>query len=96
MSMVTRYGSTRMRRRLGKNALPDVPVDNMGYTKIIITGPENNWYFECSWDTKKLLVRCPDFRGCNVHKQGVRIRDSIMCPAVYHVLFQDVLNKGFH
>ena len=25
-----------------------------------------------------LLVRCPDFRGCNVHKQGVW--DSHMCP----------------
>ena len=25
-----------------------------------------------------LLVRCPDFRGCNVHKQGVW--DSQMCP----------------
>ena len=24
------------------------------------------------------LVRCPDFRGCNVHKQGVW--DSQMCP----------------
>ena len=25
-----------------------------------------------------LLVRCPDFRGCNVHKQGVW--DGQMCP----------------
>ena len=25
-----------------------------------------------------LLVRCPDFRGCNVHKQSVW--DSKMCP----------------
>ena len=25
-----------------------------------------------------LLVRCPDFRGCNVHKQCVW--DSQMCP----------------
>ena len=25
-----------------------------------------------------LLVRCPDFRGCNVYKQGVW--DSQMCP----------------
>ena len=25
-----------------------------------------------------LLVRCPDFRECNVHKQGVW--DSQMCP----------------
>ena len=39
-----------------------------------------------------LLVRCPDFRGCNVHKQGVW--DSKMCPVSS---LQGVLNKrGFH
>ena len=37
-----------------------------------------------------ILVRCPDFRGCNVHKQGVR--DSLMCPVYLKVsLFQGVL-----
>ena len=34
-----------------------------------------------------LLVRCPDFRGRNVHKQGVW--DSQMCP-----VYRGVLNSG--
>ena len=34
-----------------------------------------------------LLVRCPDFRVCNVHKQGVW--DSQMCP-----VYRDVLISG--
>ena len=35
-----------------------------------------------------LLVRCPDFRGCNVHKQGVW--DSQMCPVYRGVLISGV------
>ena len=35
-----------------------------------------------------LLVRCPDFRGCNVHKQGVW--DSQMCPVYQGVLISGV------
>ena len=35
-----------------------------------------------------LLVRCPDFRDCNVHKRGV-IWDSLMCP-----VYQSVLISG--
>ena len=34
-----------------------------------------------------LLVRCSDFRGCNVHKQGVW--DSKVCP-----VYQGVLISG--
>ena len=33
-------------------------------------------------------VRCPDFRGCNVHKQGVW--DSQMCPVYQGVLISGV------
>ena len=36
-----------------------------------------------------LLVRCPDFRGCNVHKQGVW--DSQMCPVYRGVLISGVV-----
>ena len=35
-----------------------------------------------------LLVRCLDFRGCNVHKQGVW--DSQMCPVYRGVLISGV------
>ena len=35
-----------------------------------------------------LLVRCPDFRGCNVHKQGVW--DSQRCPVYRGVLISGV------
>ena len=35
-----------------------------------------------------LLVRCPDFRGCNVHKVGVW--DSQMCPVYRGVLISGV------
>ena len=35
-----------------------------------------------------LLVRCPDFRGCNVHKQGVW--DSQRCPVYQGVLISGV------
>ena len=35
-----------------------------------------------------LLVRCPDVRGCNVHKQG--IWDSQMCPVYRGVLISGV------
>ena len=35
-----------------------------------------------------LLVRCPDFRGCNVHKQGVW--DSQRCPEYRGVLISGV------
>ena len=35
-----------------------------------------------------LLVRCPDFRGCNVDKQGVW--DSQMCPVYRGVLISGV------
>ena len=34
------------------------------------------------------LVRCPDFRGCNVHKQGVW--DSQMCPVYRGALVSGV------
>ena len=35
------------------------------------------------------LVRCPDFRGCNVHKQSVW--DSEMCPVYRGVLISGVV-----
>ena len=37
-----------------------------------------------------LLVRCLDFRGCDVHKQGVW--DSQMCPVYRDVLIQGVMS----
>ena len=43
-------------------------------------------------DILALLVRCPDFRGCSVHKLGVW--DSQMCPVYWSVLIQDILNEG--
>ena len=39
-------------------------------------------------EEKMLLVRCTDFRGCNVHKQGVW--DSQMCPVYQGVLISEV------
>ena len=36
-----------------------------------------------------LIVRCPDFRGCNVHKQGVLFIEGVL-------ISEGVLNERFH
>ena len=41
-----------------------------------------------------LLVRCPDFRGCNVHKRAFVTGKCVLIIKVS--LFQGVLNKKFH
>ena len=46
---------------------------------------DTNW--ESGQKKVSLLVRCPDFRGCHVHKQGVW--DRQMCP-----VYQGALISG--
>ena len=42
-----------------------------------------------------LLARCPDFRGCSVHKQGVWDSQNVSC-LLRCPYFRGVLNEGFH
>ena len=46
---------------------------------------------ECYLGEKKvsLIVRCPDFSGCNLHKQGAW--DSQMCP-----VYRDTMHIHVH
>ena len=43
---------------------------------------------------KCLLVRCPDFRGCKVHKQ--ESLGEPMCPIIEVFSIQGVLIRGVH
>ena len=58
----------------------------------VYSGTSLIWTLLGQKKVSQLLVRCPDFRGCSVHKQGVW--DSQMCPIHQGVLISGCL--GIH